>query len=440
MPAEIGRRRTALVNTFGTGSSPAYAIVQDMQHRDVDVLMLYPLDLVAVEERFGSWMAQYAYTNYVTAAKLLERGRVNGKVIEMAGRKFTTLVAMFEPFPSKKLLDMMKQFAGQGGRVIWSGPPPVLTFEGEPALPVWQDLFGVDYEPGQDEGVIVPGREVRFEGTLMKVAPQMILTDFLVDRIYPVRPRPGTATVAKVRNWIVGAQKGNAVFLGYRPRDDQAQSLGYDVRNWFEVLRAAGAYAGSDNTEVLSRTGKYLACRFPNGAVAVAPHLKDLEEDWPGGFARDTEADKKWVEKNPLPPETFTLKEFKAGGHTVTYSGAHALSFRVGAKGELAAFSGRKTKEISVDGRRTVFADREMEEIAWAPVAKERLVEGGAVMQILVSGEGTVRIPASGVELVAEGTTPGSRGAKVESKQEGGALVFTVTGQLSGKWIYGVKK
>ena len=124
----------------------------------------------------------------------------------------------------------------------------------------------------------------------------------------------------------------------------------------------------------------------------------------------------------------------------MTYSGAHALSFRVGAKGELAAFSGRKTKEISVDGRRTVFADREMNEIAWAPVAKERLVEGGAVMQILVSGEGTVRIPASGVELVAEGTTPGSRGAKVESKQEGGTLVFTVTGPLSGKWIYGVKK
>ena len=41
-------------------------MVQDMQHRDVDVLMLYPLDLVAVEERFGSWMTQYGYANYVT--------------------------------------------------------------------------------------------------------------------------------------------------------------------------------------------------------------------------------------------------------------------------------------------------------------------------------------------------------------------------------------
>jgi ATP-dependent Clp protease ATP-binding subunit ClpC len=34
--------------------------------------MFYPLDLVSVDERFGSWMTQYGYANYLTTAKLLQ--------------------------------------------------------------------------------------------------------------------------------------------------------------------------------------------------------------------------------------------------------------------------------------------------------------------------------------------------------------------------------
>ncbi|MBI2435054.1 MAG: hypothetical protein HYV26_19535, partial [Candidatus Hydrogenedentes bacterium] len=103
MPGEVAQRRQALVDTFGASAQPAYAVVQDMQHRDVDVLMLYPLDLVAVDERFGGWMNQYAYANLVTAEKLLERGAVVNGAIEMAGRKFHTLIAQFEPFPTDDL-------------------------------------------------------------------------------------------------------------------------------------------------------------------------------------------------------------------------------------------------------------------------------------------------------------------------------------------------
>ncbi len=132
VPDEISVRRTALESTYGVSGEPIFGAVENMQHRDAEVLMLYPLDLVAVEERFGSWMTQYGYANYVTAAKLLERGKISGNTIEMAGRRFTTLVALFEPFPSRKLLAMMQEFAGNGGRLIWSGPPPLLTFEGEP--------------------------------------------------------------------------------------------------------------------------------------------------------------------------------------------------------------------------------------------------------------------------------------------------------------------
>src|SRR5262249_42886655 len=144
--------------------SPLYGLVQEMQHRDVDALMLYPLDLVAVEERFGSWMTQYGYADLITQAKLLERGRVAQGAIEVAGRRFTTLVATFEPFPSPKLLERMQELAASGGRVVWSGPPPVLSSEGRPILAAWQTLFGVDYAPGPNEGQMAPGRLVLFEG------------------------------------------------------------------------------------------------------------------------------------------------------------------------------------------------------------------------------------------------------------------------------------
>ena len=443
MPADVSRRRTALVNTFGVGGSPVYGIVTGLEHRDAGVLMLYPLDLVAVEERFGSWMTQYGYANYVTAAKLLERGRVAGGTIEMAGRRFTTLVATFEPFPSRKLLALMSEFAAQGGRLIWSGPPPVLTWEGEPALAAWQAIFGVDFEPAPGDGVIAPGKQVRFEGPLAKVTPQIILTDFLVDRIYPVKPREGTAAAARVKEHVVGTVRGSATFLGFRPRDDQSRSLGYDARTWFEILDALGAYPGGDNTERLSRTGAYLTCRFPNGAIAAAPHLREYEEGWPGGFARDASADRAYVERNPPPPETIRLREFRVNGRRVTYDGEHAVAFRADGQGNLIAFAGRKCREITVDWRRTVFAGRELNEIAWAPVAAERRVPGGAVIQIQASGEGTVRIPAAHlpaeIELFAEGPTPGSRGARVPCRREQSALVLELTKEISGRWLFGAE-
>ncbi|MCX6378689.1 MAG: hypothetical protein NT023_04305 [Armatimonadetes bacterium] len=83
MPTELHKRRTSLVNTYGAAGSPLYGMVQGMEHRDVSVLMLYPMDLVAVEERFGSWMAQYGYDNLITQDKLLEQGRVKNGGVEL---------------------------------------------------------------------------------------------------------------------------------------------------------------------------------------------------------------------------------------------------------------------------------------------------------------------------------------------------------------------
>lgn len=451
-PEEISIRRTALEETYGVVPSPLlYGAVEDLQHRDVDVLMLYPLDLVATEERFGSWMTQYGYANYVTAAKLLERGKVSGNAIEMAGRRFTTLVALFEPFPSRRLLALMKEFAAAGGRLIWSGPPPIVTFEGERVLERWEEIFGVDYKPTVADGIAASGKLVRFEGQLANVKPQVILTHFLVDRTYLVNPRPGTAVVARVKGRIIGTQRGTATFLGYRPVDDQSQNFGYDVRNWFEVLEALGSYAPTgkfsgvnDNTEFVSRTGPYLTCRFPNGAVVIAPHLRLVEEHWSGGFSRNFEQDRRYLKRHPPPPASIHLREFQVSGHTVTYDGEHALAFRVDGQGTLIAFAGRKCHEITVDGQRTVFADRDMEMIGWAPVVLERRVEGGALIQIQVSGAGTVRIPAAGLPaelaLYSEGAKPGSRGETVPCHRKNNALVFTATEALAHRWLYVVRR
>jgi hypothetical protein len=342
----------------------------------------------------------------------------------------------------------MKEFVAQGGRLIWSGPPPLLTLEGEPARETWQDLFGVDYQPRAGDGVAAPGKLVTFEGPLAQVQPQIILTDFLVDRVYPVTPRPGTGIVARMKEQVVGTQHGSATFLGFRPRDDQSRSLGYDPRTWFGVLAALGAYPPTgkfsgveDNTDFLSRTGPYLATRFPNGAVALAPHLREIDEGWQGGFARDQIEDRKYMEQNPPPSESVRLQEFHVSGHTVSFTGENALAFRADDQGNLIAFAGRKCHEITVDGHKTAFADAEMDEIGWAPVALERRIEGGALLQLQVSGEGTVRIPAAGLptelRLFVEGPKPGSRGALIPSQREGDSLVFKATKELRGRWIYG---
>jgi hypothetical protein len=128
----------------------------------------------------------------------------------------------------------------------------------------------------------------------------------------------------------------------------------------------------------------------------------------------------------------------------VSYEGTGAVAFRVNSRGELVALAGAHAREITVDGKRTVFADQAVDEIGWAPVAEPRRVPNGAIVQIMVRGAGAVRIPAIGlppsVTLVAQGPKPGSRGADVPFRLENGTLVFEIAPQLNGRWIYVVPK
>lgn len=441
-PAEVTMRHHWLQSAFGTASSREHNTVQDMQHRDVDVMMLYPLDLVSADERFGSWMTQYGYTNYIPAWQAVEMGTVQDGALVIAGRRFTTLVVLFEPHPPAGLLDLMGQMVASGGKVVWSGPPPLLSQEGEPLLERWQDLFGVDHAPVPNGGWIAPGRIVRFEGPLSGVEDMVILTDLLVDHIYPVNPREGTEVAARCKSDIIGCRRlddsgGSATFLGFRPRDDQSRSLGYDQRTWFDVLYALGAYPGSgafpgfnDNNEALSRTGRWLTCRFPNGAISVAPHLREYEESWGGGFARRPEEDERILGLNPPPPREMKLEGYRVWGHEVDYVGHGVMTFRVDGAGNLIGFAGQACSEITVDGKRWRFADGPSGAVAWAPIRDDCRVEGGAVMVIFAGVDGELRVPAVGlpttVAVVAEGPKPGSRGRVLPSRTENGALIVTL--------------
>ena len=445
IPGGISHRRHLVASAFGAlqwhGTN-----VQDFAHRDVDVLMLYPIDLVAVEERFGSWMNQYGYANLITQQKLLEMGTVNNGAVEIAGRRYSTLVATFEPFPSPKLLTMMKTLAEQGGRVVWSGPVPVITDEEIDALAAWSALFGVEYQPTRNEGLPVPGQKIRFEGTLENVQPQIVLTHFLVDRVYPVNNARDTEIVARVGRHVIGTHRkllggGSATFLGFRPLDNQSASLGYDSRTWFDALNSIGAYPGTDNTETLSRTGDSIVCRFPNGAITIANHLKLTEERWgDGGFARNQERDAQYMEENPLPPDTISLKNFHVNGHVVDYEGNQIVAFRVNDAGQLTGFCGHNTTGLTVDGQRFPFAENPVPLLMFTPVPEQRRVPGGAIFEINVHGSGTVRIPffetEDPVKIFTQGATPGSKGSEVAFQREGNRLVLDVTPEISGRLLW----
>ena len=453
MPNEVQQRHQAVCDTFGASASPWFQAVQDSQHRDTDVLMLYPLSLVACEERFGSWMVQYGYANYVTPRKLLQYGRVgaDGR-IEMAGRKFGTLAVLFEPLPPPELLDFLEKFVGSGGKLIWSGPPPRLDLAAQPVLDRWQKLFGVKGLQFGAEGQVADCRSVQFSGALGQVPPQAVLSEFLVDFTYPIEPDAGAEVVARLGQKVVGVHralpgKGTTTFLGFRPRDDQAASLGVEVRTWFEILSALGAYpgsdpkaAGNDNPSVVSRTTPYLACRFPSGATSVGAHYRTHEESWGGGFHRDAKQDEEALKRNPLSPATLALRDFRVNGHRVTFDGELTMTFRLDDAGSLAGFAGYNSQKVAVDGREFVYASRPIYLVAWAPVLPQRRVTGGAIMEIWVHGEAAMSLPlpagVKGGELYFAGGRPGSFGAKVACECSDGAMRFSALDAWPQKHLY----
>ena len=336
------------MSAYGASGHPYWTAVQDAQHRDVDVLMLYPLDLVAVDERFGSWMTQYGYANYITRAKLLERGTVRNGAIELAGRRFTTLVALFEPFPTAELLDMMRQLVEQGGRVVWSGPPPVLLFDGNKAGDAWSSIFGVDYTPQLRRGTAGARPNRRVSGTAAeRVAADDShrlprgphLSRYAAQRHADGRHRASNTPWRPAAAIPVAARRRSSATdrATINPR-----SLGYETRNWFEVLqrsapirRPADSPASTTTPNTCRAPPDFLACRFPNGTVAIARHFREVEEDWPAVLHARTKRTARIWHNIRCRTTQLHLEALKVNGHEVTYDGQQAVAFRVNSAGDL---------------------------------------------------------------------------------------------------------
>ncbi|WP_211341829.1 hypothetical protein [Ulvibacterium marinum] len=441
MPEEVKERKGAINDAYGGRTkSKSMELITERVHRDVDVLILYPMNLVATEERFGSWMAQYGYANFITAEKLLELGKINanGK-LQVKEKEYTTLVTLFEPLPQVGVLELMHDLRNKGGKVFWFGPPPILNGDGERVLDKWETLFGVKYNSSKVQGQLAVGKRIDFNNDLKDVPAQYILTDFLVDRIYPIKAMEGTSKLAFCdNNLLIGAGKENAYYFGFRPRDDQSASLGYETRTLFEILDKLGAYPSTgifpntnDNTEHLSRTTDYLATRFPNGTNVIVRHYKNHKESWPGGFSRNEEEDKRHLEKNPLPPDDINLKDFKVNGHEVDYKGRLTMAFRLNRDNELIAFEGQQTSSINIDGKEYRFSENPLKKIAFVPSQNQGLNE----TLIWVEGTGQVSIPLTKEVDMAKPKLTDEKGKRIRHKVIDQTIQFNVDKKTNGKWL-----
>ena len=379
MPAASYERRMAINYAYGCDPPANIRLITDGVHRDIDVLMLYPMNLVAVDPRFGSWMTQYGYANYLTSDMMLKMGTITpqGK-IRVKEKEYGTLVVLYEPLPEQGELDFIEKFLNAGGKVLWMSAPPMLDKGGNNCSAQWQRIFGAKSNYNSANGKAASGKIVKFTGLMKDVEPQTILTDFVVDRIFPV-VNENSEVAATCNGEAIGTVRdfpnnGRACFMGCRLRDDQSRSLGYESRNMFEVLNYLGAYPASgtfknrnDNPSFLSRTGDYFVSSFPNGTTMVVNHYRTHVENWDGNFSRNPEYDAEILKNNPLPNDTIKLYNAAINGHIVSYTGRLSMGFNVKNK-RLCSFYGQQCNEITVDGTKYIFSAGKLNDITFGPV------------------------------------------------------------------------
>ncbi|MBC7958258.1 MAG: hypothetical protein H7X94_00190 [Vallitaleaceae bacterium] len=422
-------------------------IVQNLTPRTSDVLTLYPLDLNYVEERFGSWMVQYGYTNYITEDELLKnyRGCRNKKLV-VKEEAYRTLVVFYSPFISKDTLALIGDFLRSGGKVIWSSAYPLTGQNDEDIFENWKAIFGIEGCSPAFEGKTAKGSQVIFNNQFSGIHEMTILTDLLPDFVYSVTPSEHTEAIASIGNEIVGTYKaypegGAAVYLGFRPRDDQSGSTGEDVDTLFSILKTVNAY-DEDSFEVFSRekSSQYLVNNFKNGSVSLTNHIRTFYEDWEGKFFRDEAEDAKALEGRVLPETRIELKKFVIKGNEINYLGQGILTIHVDENGLLKGFAGENTKEIAINGQVYKFCDVPAT-IAWAEISKEHLDEGiDQAYAIFTNQEGCLTLPIQLAEasqfkaVVCERDLFGIQ-EQVFFKYTPSQVSFDVNNNEQGKWI-----
>ena len=443
-------------------------LVQNLSPRQTDVLTLYPLDLNYAEERFGSWMVQYGYTNYITEDELLKNytGCHHGR-LGVKNETYRALVVVYSPFINKRTLDIMDAFLHEGGKVIWSSAYPLqaqhvedlqvpglksckaypLAGEGRDDLTAqWKRLFGMEACSPAYLGKTAMGKKVQFLNTFSGMEDMEILTDMLPDFIYPVMPCEEATPVAAINGETVGTYKeyangGAAVYLGFRPRDDQSGSTGRDIDTLFRILTRIHAY-GEDSLEVRSREtdSPYLLNRFPNGAVSLTNHLRAYQEGWDGKFFRDEAADEQALAGRDLPATAIELEKFLLNGHTIRYAGQGVLTVHLDDVGSLLGFAGDQTTGITVNGHTYRFLDTPGD-IAWAKIPGEHLCAGiSRAYAVFSSQAGDLSLPL----VLEDGNTWKTASCKqnlfdleesVPFACDLNGVVLHIEDRAAGKWI-----
>ncbi len=445
-PRKIANRFTCVTSAYGNASGAAgLSFVNGLGTRRTDVLALYPLKLNNAEERFGSWMVQYGYCNYITEAKLLEYATVTEDgFLCVKGQKFRCLVAMFEPFLDEKTFALLEKFLSVGGKVLWMSIPALYDNNGADAAARFNSIFGLESVVPACAGEKHKGETVTFTGSFAGVKDMPIPTDFIVDMVYPCTPAAGAEAVASVGGKTVAVCKsypngGKAVFAGFRVRDDQSMSLDVDVDTLFSVLCGMEAYR-PDSLEVRSRaTGsKYIYNTFADGSVGVAPHFRELYESWEGKFFRETDYDEAILASRGIGKNTIELDE-NIQGRAIQYTGEDYLGYRLKPCGCPVAFWGAETDGITVDGVKHTFADRKAR-LEFAPVPEKYLADGvknavlttcwteGAVVTVPAAGEGEPKVLGC-KDRVFDASIP------VAHSWDGRNVTFTVTPELAGTRI-----
>ena len=444
MPKKISAMFGRVANAYGNApGGNELGFVNGLGTRRTDVLALYPIKLNNVEERFGSWMVQYGYCNYITEEKLLENAVVTDHgTICVKGQEFRCLAALFEPFLDPATFELIEKFLALGGKVLWMSIPALFDAKGQDTAERFKKIFGLDMICAACEGEKHKDESVRFGGRLADVKDMPILTDFLVDMVYPCEPAEGATAVASVGGKNVAVCKeyengGLALYAGLRLRDDQSGSLGEDVDTLFKVLCAMGAYRPG-SLEVRSRmTGSsYVMNTFADGSFACAPHFREIYESWEGKFFREEEYDEAILASRGGAPDISISLDEEIQGHHIRYQGEEFVAYRLADDGAPEAFFGIGTDGIAVDGIKYTFTDRTAK-FEFSPVPAKYL-EDGAASAVLATcwTEGTtVTIPVSG------SGTPQVLGCKdrvfdasipVEHSWNGSSVTFTVTPELTG--------
>ena len=207
---------------------------------------------------------------------------------------------------------------------------------------------------------------VRFTGALADIAPMRVPTNMLPDRIYRVEAGDLASPVAYADGELIGVsrsyEKGSLTYIGCRLRDDQSGESGDAPSTLFDVLKALGAYGGTqcpDSPETVSRKTEYFATQFPNGAYSICRHYHSMKELWPlGMFRRRREDDEKFMETyDLLVPTSLDFSDFSMDGHKITYRGENFLQYRLNENGGLIAFRGDHTCGITIDGKTYTVTD-----------------------------------------------------------------------------------